>query len=481
MDNKHFELAAKRLASFTCSEVLPSDALNAVRAWLRRPTGRDMNSQSLSGRVADFLEDEAKSCGTGRPLSESTKEEEEASLNELLHGETEELVPGRGLGHMPHLGVVIEPTLQARPGNAKQLPESMQVLRLDDLKQSAQQSEKRSQFARMASVFPHLRSLQGLGSRLSKLYRRSVAADAANDEPEDASAASCCVSENMWTLLQPHDVSRVSVGQLLRIRINRVVETLQVSGVLQVTNVPGSSQLLHRVRNTKRGVVSYYNLSQPGMTVLYAAGMEHCTNPQEVCSSKENARASPWPDCIRQGETIRGMEGAGIFVNVVGFGISSGCFRDDCTHTDHFESSSPAACAKICMSIRACKWWSYWVSAASGTCWLRRHDRHRLPMLNGLSAASDCTPPVGPQANAKRDRRKGEGEPTLFELARGQWGIGTRHPFHQWDLVRILEVYGHSTPSELEVLDKSALQQSALRFARKAQRLRAAGHTAGTL
>merc|ERR1740117_1234760 len=105
-------------------------------------------------------------------------------------------------------------------------------------------------------------------------------------------------------------------------------------------------------------------------------------------------------------------------------------------------------------------------------------------MINSVAAAADCVPPAGQPlldvdwlhpggvaagtTEAPRSRRRAE--PTLFELARGQWGIGPRHPFHQWDLVPVLEAFGHSTPSQVEAQEPSALQRSALRFARRAQR-----------
>jgi len=281
-------------------------------------------------------------------------------------------------------------------------------------------------------------------------------------------------------LMRPTDIQGLRVGQLLRIRLGRAgpaAQEAQIASVLEVSGNAGPAGLLHRVRIVKTGAMSYHNFSQPGLMVAYTQEGADCK--AEYCQQKETK--SEWPECVRQGETIRGLENAGVFVNLLGFGINSGCFRDDCSHSDHFDSSSPASCAQTCASIRACQWWSFWVSPSGGVCWLRRHDRHRLPMLNSVAAAVDCVPPAGkPQTDFNYRHLKGgaaepqgrhRGEPTLFELAQGQWGIGPRHPFHQWDLVQVLEAFGHFTPSQVEVQEPSALQRSALRFSRRAQRI----------
>merc|ERR1719183_3448594 len=175
--------------------------------------------------------------------------------------------------------------------------------------------------------------------------------------------------------------------------------------------------------------MSYYNFSQPGLLVAYSQEDGDC-KAENCAKPREKQQKSEWPDCVRQGETIRGLENAGVFVNLIGFGITTGCFRDDCSHSDHFDSSSPASCAQTCASIRACQWWSFWVSPSGGVCWLRRHDRHRLPMINSVAAAADCVPPAGQPlpnvdwhhpsglAQSQEARSRRSAEPTLFDLAR---------------------------------------------------------------
>ena len=44
----------------------------------------------------------------------------------------------------------------------------------------------------------------------------------------------------------------------------------------------------------------------------------------------------------------RSLQGRGLFVNLGALGIQRGCFQDDCSHSDHFEATTPAECAKIC-------------------------------------------------------------------------------------------------------------------------------------
>merc|ERR1712070_103563 len=248
----------------------------------------------------------------------------------------------------------------------------------------------------------------------------------------DSAQGTCCSGNAEWSVLQPQDILHLRVGQLLRIRVGRTApQYAQIAGILHASSVQVPSKFLHRVRFMRSGSLpskfSYYNFSQPGLLAFFVQGSD-CNIPAERCP-KENPQNSAWPDCVRQGESIRGLENSGVFVNLLGFGVNSGCFRDDCSHSDHFDSSSPASCAQICASIGACKWWSFWVAPSGGVCWLRGHDRHRLPMINSVAGASDCVPAAGqplpsvdwlnPNGVAEA-RSKRHAEPTLFELAQGQ-------------------------------------------------------------
>eukprot|EP00438_Fugacium_kawagutii_P010114 Skav203905 [mRNA] locus=scaffold1649:319635:322671:- [translate_table: standard] len=170
----------------------------------------------------------------------------------------------------------------------------------------------------------------------------------------------------------------------------------------------------------------------------------------ESCSEADKLK---WPECIAHGQTIRGVANAGVFVNLAPFGVTDGCFREDCTYTDHFSSGSPAICARTCASIRACRWWSFWTSRTGGTCWLRRHDQQRDTMLEAMTASRDCVPTFAPVA---------EVEPTLFQLAKDA-ALGPT----QWDFAKILETFGHLTPSQVQLQSNSPLRRSALCAAQK--------------
>lgn len=215
----------------------------------------------------------------------------------------------------------------------------------------------------------------------------------------------------------------------------------------------------------RKGTASYHDLSQPDWSVMVPSSSGCSEADQLRCSAHlGSAEREAWPNCIESGITVQGAGSAGIFVNLLSFGITTGCFRDDCQYSDHFSCGSPATCAQTCAGIRACKWWTFWPTHSGGTCWLRRHDQHRALMAQSLTANTECQP----SSRGGVDGGKGS-EPTIFELARGQWGVSPNHPFHQWDLVKVLEAFGHSTPSQIQAQEATALQRSALRFARRAQ------------
>ncbi len=54
------------------------------------------------------------------------------------------------------------------------------------------------------------------------------------------------------------------------------------------------------------------------------------------------------PGCLASSNLSRSLQGRGLFVNLGALGIQRGCFQDDCSHSDHFEATTPAECAKIC-------------------------------------------------------------------------------------------------------------------------------------
>jgi len=84
--------------------------------------------------------------------------------------------------------------------------------------------------------------------------------------------------------------------------------------------------------------------------------------------SKQESRPIEWPGCIESGMST--LSGAGLFLNLEALGKKEGCFQEDCSHSDHFATGSPADCARTCAKIGACRTWTFW-EAAPSTCWLR--------------------------------------------------------------------------------------------------------------
>jgi len=289
-----------------------------------------------------------------------------------------------------------------------------------------------------------------------------------------------CQSEGTqaWVELSSDRSASLSPGQLLQIerRFGEKADGKSPEGsvearVERIVKLDGSGQALHllNVQSTSSGIGSgkvWHNLSQPLWQVFLPEIQDGTRGGQTECKGPELTNPV-WPDCIEPNTTIRGSGGAGIFVNLASLGIKSGCFRGDCTHSDHFYASSPAICAKTCAAIRACKWWSFW-SPPSNTCWLRSGDQGREAMWFSSVGSRTCKPAPGDKAK-KRAALRDPSERTLFQLAQGPWGVGPHHPLHQWDLLPILDQFGHMTPSELRAAWPSALQQSALRFAQRAQ------------
>ncbi|CAE8690488.1 unnamed protein product [Polarella glacialis] len=304
-----------------------------------------------------------------------------------------------------------------------------------------------------------------------QLVRGQVQEAVAAERFDQASAAKAREREILARL----DVFAATEGRFAWEEVD-VVDVLSASGKGKDA---GHFKELHRVRalQTDGPSVAYHDLSDRSLQVemlQMPKGSTAC--PKISCLSdfgpdNENTgqKAPAWPDCIAQGQTLRGTASAGVFANLLSFGITEGCFRDDCTHSDHFASGSPATCARTCASIRACKWWSFWTSRNGGTCWLRRHDEQRATMLESMTGAVSCLPPVAPPVAAGKRQQPQPGESTLFGLAGSEpWGWGPGRPGHQWDLVPVLEAFGHLTPSQLEQEYGSPLQQSAMRFVQKA-------------
>mmetsp|Transcript_76958 Transcript_76958/g.174019 ORF Transcript_76958/g.174019 Transcript_76958/m.174019 type:complete len:187 (-) Transcript_76958:119-679(-) len=83
-----------------------------------------------------------------------------------------------------------------------------------------------------------------------------------------------------------------------------------------------------------------------------------------------------WPGC-QEPDTVVQNGGQAVFTNLQGLGAVTGCFLDDCQHTDKFVASSLESCTKICLSLPACQFWVWGQEDNQTKCWFRSGDGGR--------------------------------------------------------------------------------------------------------
>mmetsp|Transcript_44987 Transcript_44987/g.144151 ORF Transcript_44987/g.144151 Transcript_44987/m.144151 type:complete len:678 (+) Transcript_44987:133-2166(+) len=116
--------------------------------------------------------------------------------------------------------------------------------------------------------------------------------------------------------------------------------------------------------------------------------------------AKKKKKLKPWPACVLHNVIVHGYDlGEALMIDLSKHGAKSGCWNDDCTSTDKFESSSMDRCAEVCKDVEACKWWTHGLEDGVGKCWIRtgRHDRQRR---YGFSSGSHGCAPNGTSAAA---------------------------------------------------------------------------------
>lgn len=164
----------------------------------------------------------------------------------------------------------------------------------------------------------------------------------------------------------------------------------------------------------------------------------------------------------------------GIFLNLAAFGLTKGCYQNDCSHSDHFETDSAAFCAEVCRIIGACKYWSVTVGGGESTCWLRgpivgavvnTNNLGKIDRPGALSAVAECHPPMedhrvtkdrgGSNDSKGMSNSNSAGHPTLFDRLRGK---PLRHP----KIAEVLSMFGHMTQYEIANAPPSALQKVAV-------------------
>jgi len=181
------------------------------------------------------------------------------------------------------------------------------------------------------------------------------------------------------------------------------------------------------------------------------------TAEQEYQYFEQLSDESLWPSCATP-NIAWSSASSGLFVNLEAIGKTEGCFRGDCSYSDHFASSTADECSQACASLRSCHWWTFWESRPS-SCWLRNsvaslENRQDWPGV--LSGASNCSAPT-----SEGDQTS----PTIMDILLG--ATGTVHPglWEEWNLIEVLEAYGDKTVAEVRRLPATAVMRAALRAA----------------
>jgi len=122
----------------------------------------------------------------------------------------------------------------------------------------------------------------------------------------------------------------------------------------------------------------------------------------------QKEKAKSWPDCVKRNVIVHGYDiGEALMVDLTPFGAKAGCWKNNCTHTDKYECTGYASCAKMCNEVEACKWWTWGPEDGINKCWIRT-GRHGREKRYGFSAgAKSCAPNATNATSGDGD----EGEP----------------------------------------------------------------------
>lgn len=107
--------------------------------------------------------------------------------------------------------------------------------------------------------------------------------------------------------------------------------------------------------------------------------------------------SAPYPACMEQNSVLRHAGAHAIFVDLSAFG-SSGCWQNDCKHTDKFNAEDVGTCGRTCAQIDECTHWSYGDQEDAKKCFLRKSDGGREVLEGWRSGAKSCAPPALPDA-----------------------------------------------------------------------------------
>merc|ERR1712137_1199527 len=152
----------------------------------------------------------------------------------------------------------------------------------------------------------------------------------------------------------------------------------------------------------------------------------------------DSGQTVQWPGCIEKGIEFPSFDGAGLFVNLLALGVTSGCFQRDCSHSDHFTAKSPVECAQTCDRVPACHGWTFWEAPPS------------------VSGTSLCKPSTGFKLRE---------DATLMSIVAGSSGTLPRPLWEEWSLASVLMEYGTRTVAEIRAEPYSIARNTALRVA----------------
>lgn len=482
---------AAQLGSASQQKPRPQDLIPAVTAWLEDPTSSE-DGVTLSGKVINMLANEIEEDTVLKNTEDQLQEPVNTFAKELEALQPEEVGKlARNDGTRPDAWLPV-PTIAATGGRrtlyttvafTPQLVQlegadadavergfagPVEVIPLEDLASTAQQPT-RSEVSAIGNA--QYRALQKTTALLRSLDRRADGVHVQLEEPQrdaaDGEVADCSVDG--W---QELDVGKASsalgFGDRVRLR-QRMAEDVQgeegfVKTILSVVEAPGEMTMVWEI-DIGEGLSRYVDFNDHSMVVSVPCTREVYIEPRREEEAGDNSSSDAevgmirWPACIESNMASPSMTGLGLFVNLGAFGISEGCFMDDCSHSDHFACKSPAECARTCRRIGSCRLWTF-REASPATCWLRLNASHIEESSGALSANATCVPPDDDAATFEKPAK-----PTLFKLVSGQTGTPPPNLWEEWDLVGVLKDFGHMTLDEVRHARPSARQRSALRVA----------------
>lgn len=107
--------------------------------------------------------------------------------------------------------------------------------------------------------------------------------------------------------------------------------------------------------------------------------------------------AAPYPACVEQNSVFRHAGAHAIFADLSSFG-STGCWQNDCKHTDKFNAEDIGTCGRTCAQIEECTHWSYGEQEDAKKCFLRKSDGGREIAEGWQSGVKSCALPALPDA-----------------------------------------------------------------------------------